>query len=227
MGMLIDVLDRKIKELRDLRQREERRDNKEAQDRLDQKYGDLTEQIHQLILALQHTKTKMKMPFQLSDVVLNDINTLLLDHKRAVESGCADKDIISKVDTDLKSILLNVKKEWSKQYANMTDNTISVLKVIAGIDTEKVSKCLEGIGKGKNWTASINEFRVMNRSLEDANELISSLGLDPQIILFLQKMNNGKATVVDLDDKIMSWLKTEELDKKVRLSFVVSGVKKF
>ena len=227
MGMLIDVLDRKIKELRDLRQREERRDNKEAQDRLDQKYRALTKQIHQLILALQYTKTKMKMSFQLSDVVLNDINTLLLDHKRAVESGYADKDIISKVETDLKLILLNVKKEWSKQYANMTDNTISVLKVIAGVDTEKVSKCLEEIENGKNWTTSINEFQVMNKSLEDANELISSLELDPQIILFLQKINNGKATVVDLDDKIMSWLKTEELDKKVRLSFAVSGIKKF
>ena len=54
----------------------------------------------------------------------------------------------------------------------------------------------------------------MIKSIESANVLISGLGLDEQIIAFLQKMNSGKATVVDLDEKVINWLKTEALDKK-------------
>ena len=38
MGMLIDLLDKKIKEMKDLRQRVERRDNKAAQDAVDHRY---------------------------------------------------------------------------------------------------------------------------------------------------------------------------------------------
>lgn len=66
----------------------------------------------------------------------------------------------------------------------------------------------------------------MNNSLSDANALIAGLGLDQQIIDFLQKMNSGKATVVDLDENVLKWLKTEALDKRVRLSFS-SSVKKY
>ena len=223
MGMLIDILDKKIKELKDLRQREERRDNKAAQDALDQKYKALTEQIHELMLALKYTKANMS--FQLSEAVLDDVNTMLLDQRATVQLGYADKEMVSKVENELKAILISVKKEWAKQYLNLTSATVSTLKVIAGVDTEKVSDCLDGIAKGETWTTNINEFHTMNKSMADANTLISSLGLDEQIISFLQKMNSGKATIADLDDKVMNWLRTEELDKKVKLSFVLTGRK--
>lgn len=220
MGMLIDVIDKKINELKDLRQREERRDNQAAQDALDAKYKILTDQIHRLLLALRYAKDNMS--FRLSDDVLNDLDTILIDQKKTVESGYADKDMVNKVENELKSINVIVKKEWSKQYTTLTNATVGMLKVIAGIDSEKVSECLEGISKGENWTTNINEFKAMNKSLSDADTLILELGLDEQIITFLRKMNSGKATVVDLDEKVLSWLKNENIDKKVRLSFNVN-----
>ena len=94
------------------------------------------------------------------------------------------------------------------------------MQVISGIDTEKVSKCLEGIAKGASWTTSIGDFKAMNQSLAEAKNLIDELGLDPQIIAFLQKMNNGKATVMDLDENVLRWLRDEALDRRVKLSFV-------
>lgn len=224
MAMLIDVLDKKIKELKDLRQREERRDNKAAQDALDQKYKVLTGQIHQLMAALQFAKDNMG--FRLSDEVIDNLEALLSEQKDAVQSGYADKDAVSKVETDLKAIQTSIKKEWTKKYVALTSSTIGTLKVIAGIDTEKVSACLGGIAKGEAWNANINDLQTMKNNLEDAESLISGLGLDSEIIAFLQKMNSGKATVVDLDDKVLNWLRTESLDKKVKLSFVVSGGRK-
>ena len=65
----------------------------------------------------------------------------------------------------------------------------------------------------------------MGKSLLDAKALIDELGLDQQIIAFLQKMNSGKATVMDLDDNVLQWLKTESLEKRVKLSFI-GGSKK-
>ena len=215
--MIIDVLDKKIKEMKDLRQREERRENKAAQDAIDSRFKALTNQIHKLVLALQFAKLNMK--FQLSDQLLDDLNALLTEHKESIRSGYADKDAVTKAEGDLKTILLNVKKEWSKQYAALTNATVSTLKVIAGIDSDQVSKCLAGIARGEAWTDDVNEFSVMNKSLSDANSLIAGLELDNQIISFLQKMNSGRATVVDLDEKVLKWLKDESIDKRVKLSF--------
>ena len=53
MAMMIDILDKSIKDMKDLRQREERRDNKVAQEALDKRFSVLTSQIHSLMLALQ------------------------------------------------------------------------------------------------------------------------------------------------------------------------------
>lgn len=203
--------------MKDLRLKEERRDNKAAQEVLDHRYSILTEQLNLLVLALQYAKNNMS--FQLSNPVIDEISSLLVAHKEAVQSGYADKDIVLQVETDIKTTQNNIKKEWTKKYKSITDATISTLKVISDIDADKVSECLEGIERGENWTTDINEFQAMNSSLQNANILISSLGLDAEIITFLQKMNSGKASVVDLDEKVMGWLKKEELDKKVKLSF--------
>lgn len=224
MGMIIDILTKKIKDMRDLRQREERRDNKAAQDAVDLRFKALTAQIHSLMTALQYTKENMQ--FQLSDAVLSDLEKLLIEHKAVVRSGFAEKDAINQAETDFKNIQQSIKKEWSKQYSTLTNATISTLQVISKIDLEHVSKCMEGIAKGSAWTMSINDFKTMDNSLSEAKILINELGLDQQIIAFLQKMNNGKATVVDLDDNVLRWLKEESLDKRVKLSFT-SGNKKY
>lgn len=218
MAMMIDILDKSIKDMKDLRQREERRDNKAAQETLDQRFSVLTNQIHSLMLALQYTKEEMQ--FQLNDQILIELESLLQESKGIVESGFAEKDPIAQMENAHKTVQQNIKKDWSKHYSSMTNSTKSTLQVISGIDTEKVAKCLEGIAKGASWTTSIENFKAMNRSLAEAKDLIDGLGLDQQIIVFLQKMNNGKATVTDLDENVLRCLRDESLDKRVKLSFV-------
>lgn len=217
MGMMIDVLSKKIKDMKDLRQREERRDNKAAQDALDLRFKNLTTEIHSLMMALHYTKENMQ--FQLSEAILSDLEKLLNEHKGTVQSGVAEKEAITQAEADYKVVLQNVKKEWTKQYAVLTNSTVSTLQVIIGIDNEQVSKCLDGIAKGSTWNGSIGDFKTMDKSLVEAKTLIDGLGLDLQIIAFLQKMNAGKATVMDLDDNVIRWLKDEALDKRVKLSF--------
>lgn len=217
MGMMIDILGKKINEMKVLCQREERRNNKVVQDALDREFRQLTDQIHQLMTALKYTKDNMR--FQLSESVLTDLKSLLTAHRDAVRSGFVEKEAVSKVKIDLERVRKSIKNEWSKRYSDLTSSTSNMLKVISGIDSEHVSKCLEGIDKGKNWTTSIDDFKLMNQSLADANDLIAGLDLDQQIIDFLLKIRNGKATVADLDEKVLKWLKTESLDKRVRLSF--------
>lgn len=218
--MMIDILNKKIKEMKELRQREERRDNKAAQDALDSKYEALTDQIHQLMATLQYAKDNLQ--FQLSELSLVELEKILTLQKNAPHSGYVEKESISEAEKDLKNLLQNIKKEWSKQYVLLTNSTVSTLKVISGIDSEHVRKCLDGISKGEAWTTDIDNFKIMSYNLSDANKLIGGLGLDQQIIDFLQKMNSGKATVMDLDEKVLNWLKEESLDRRVKLSFSVA-----
>lgn len=132
MAMMIDVLDKSIKDMKDLRQREERRDNKAAQEALDQRFSVLTSQIHSMMLALQYTKEKMQ--FQLNDQILIDLESLLQESKGIVKSGFAEKDPIAQVENAHKTVQQNIKKDWTKHYSTMTNSTKSTLQVISSID---------------------------------------------------------------------------------------------
>nr|WP_288346740.1 hypothetical protein [uncultured Anaerostipes sp.] len=218
---MIAVLKKKKKEMKNLRQREEKRDNKAVQDAIDRKFKSLTEQIHQLMIALRYAKDYTQ--FQLDDKVLSDLEELLIYHKRTVHSGYADRDNVNRTEIDFKDICQNIKKQWTKHYIKITDKTNSTLKVISKIDSARVSKCLNDIGKGADWTTNVDNFETINKSLSEAKKLIDDLGLDQEIITFLQKMNNGRATILDLDEKVIGWLKKESLESRVKLTFISRG----
>lgn len=217
MDMIIDVLSKEIKELKDLRQREERRDNKAIQDTLDHRFKTLTTQIHSLMIALQYAKKNMQ--FQLSKQLLSDLENLLTEHKSAIRSGYVEKEAIDQTESDYKNVQKNIKKEWSNQYSILANSTIYTLQVISSIDSDHVYKCLDEIAKGKIWTTNIETFKTMEKSLSEAKILIDGLRLDQQIIMFLQKMNKGKATVRDLDQNVLCWLEERSLANKIKLSF--------
>ena len=66
----------------------------------------------------------------------------------------------------------------------------------------------------------MRNFEKMSEGLDDADRLIIGLGLDDEIIVFLQRTNLGRATLQDLNDKVLTWIRNEELEQKIRISFV-------
>jgi hypothetical protein len=149
----------------------------------------------------------------------NNILALLDELKMAIGSGLADKGKIALSETKLTTIQVECKKNWVKQYALLTSARVSTLKVISEIDTEKVSSCLRDIQKAETWNTDIVVLKTMMSGLESTDHLISNLGLNQDIIQFLQNMNQGRATLADLTDEVLNWIKEENLESKIRLSF--------
>ena len=49
--------------------------------------------------------------------------------------------------------------------------------------------------------------------------MIQSLNLDDGIISFLTKMNTGQATIDDLNEVVLEWIRQEGLESRIRLKF--------
>ena len=61
----------------------------------------------------------------------------------------------------------------------------------------------------------------MNIAINEAEQLIDSLGLDDEIKSFLSKIRNGEATLDDIfstDNKIINWIRKENLQSKMYVS---------
>lgn len=219
--MIINVLEQKIKDMKDLQRLENLQSNREQQEATDAKYRILVTKTHQLVSVIKYLHKDAKI--EQEENTKNDILALLYELKMATESGLVDKDKIASSETRLATIQVECKKNWVKQYALLTSARVNTLKAISGIDTEKVSSCLREIQKAETWNTDIDFFKTMMSGLESADQLISNLGLNQEIILLLQNMNQGRATLADLTDDVLNWIKEESLESKIRISFRVGS----
>lgn len=215
--MIINLLDQKINDMRDLQRMESLQTNKEQQEATDLKYGALVTRLHQFVMVIEYLRKEAQI--EQDNASKDDIIMLLNNLKIATELGLVDKDKVAAAESKLSSMLAECKKNWTKQYSELTSARVSTLKVISGIDSAKVASCLQNIKKAEIWNTDISTFEAMMTGLESADQLITNLGLNHSIISFLQNVNQGKATLADLTDDVLAWIKEEDLEAKIKLTF--------
>jgi len=216
--MIFDDLVKTTKDMQDLQKKNAIQKNKNMQEATDTKYRLLLTQVNRFIATIKYLYTDVKI--QKNTGVLASTSELLALLETTVESGLASQDDVSSAESSFKTIQNDMKKEWSKQYPDLTGSTASTLEAITGIDSERVTSCLQKIQPAETWDTDIKKYQTMSTGLSEADQLITSLGLDNGIITFLRNTNAGKATLRDLDDKVLAWIRNEQLESKIRISFV-------
>lgn len=205
--MIINLLEKKIAEMKELRRLEAIKANKASQDAIDAKYRTLLLQVHQTIAILKLTKDEFN--FTLAEANFESLYSLLERLQEVVKSGFASKDLLAEAENSFKNITVNIKKDWGIYFNEITTSTVSTLKIIRALDTELVSHCLSNIETAENWTLNKLTYSNLRKSLDDASILIQKLNLDNEITEFLAKMNLGKASIENLNEKVLSWIRNE------------------
>lgn len=216
--MIFDELVTKTNALNELKRKTDLKNNKALQNNADAKYRSILSQTDSFVATIDYlysNNSSLK-----NAEVLSATSDLLCSLEKVIESGLANSDEIGKAENAYKSIQTNMKKEWSKLYAQITGSTISTLEAIKGIDSENVGLCLQKIQAAADWEIGVKRFCNMMQGIDDADQLIRKLGLDDEIIHFLQNTNAGKATLKDLNDKVLNWIRCEKLEDKIRISFM-------
>ena len=60
----------------------------------------------------------------------------------------------------------------------------------------------------------------MQEGIDEASSMIKELKVSSNIQNFLKKASIGEASIIDLDDEILIWLKDNKFENKVKLSFI-------
>lgn len=216
--MIIDVLNKKIQEMKSLRRLEMLRDHRAQQEATDNKYRSLVAQVQVFSNALRYASDNLS--FVLSDSLQSNVSDLFVSLKAITQSGFADKDGVVTAENNIKAIQSGIKKEWGKHYSIYTSSTVNTLKVISGIEFDKVETCILDIKAAEIWSGDIEILTKLRAAMSSAETLIKSLNMDQETIGFLAQMTAGKATLLDLNEEVLTWIKRESLEGKIRLSFI-------
>ena len=204
--------------MKSLRHVEMLRDHRTQQEATDNRYRILIVQAQVFSKALRYASDNFN--FVLSDSLQSNVSDLFVSLKAITQSGFADRDGVVAAENNIKTIQSGIKKEWGKHYSIYTASTVNTLKVISGIELDKVEACILDIKAAENWSGDIEVLTKLRAAMSSAEALIKSLNMDQETIGFLAQMTAGKATLLDLNEKVLTWIKRESLEGKIRLSFI-------
>ena len=216
--MIIDVLNKKIQEIKALRHLEVLRDHRAQQNTIDARYHDLVVQVLAFSKTLKYANDNLD--FVTSNSLQLNVSDLFVNLKAITQSGFADKAGVSTAENNFEVIQSSIKKEWGKYYSIYTTSTVNTLRVISGIAGGKAEACISDIKAAEKWPDDVAVLTKLQTAMSSAKALIRGLNMDQETIGFLAQMTAGKATLLDLNEKVLAWIKRESLEEKIKLSFI-------
>jgi len=211
-------LNQSITQLKRLHTLENKKKNQEQQTKNDSKYNELVHQITQLCHAVHYAQETFSFQYQPQATLLE----ILSDLQIVAVKGTVDDDSISQGTRKVKPIQEQIKKEWAKCYPSIVGSVTSTLRIIQRIDPVQVNKCLMEIQSAAMWQndeSDLPHLKTLSNALHNSNAIIERLGLDQEITTFLTKVSSRTATLDDLSDGILSWIRRENLSDKIMVSF--------
>ena len=211
-------LNQSITQLKRLHTLENKKKNQEQQVKNDNKYQELVHQVTHLCYAVHYAQETFSFQYQPQNTLLE----ILTDLQTVAIKGTVDEDSISQGSRKIRPIQEQLKKEWAKCYPLVVGSVTSTLRIIQKIDPTQVSKCLLDIQSAAVWQnddSDLPHLKTLSNALYNSNAIIERLGLDQEITTFLTKVSSRTATLDDLSDGILAWIRRENLSDKIMVSF--------
>ena len=107
----------------------------------------------------------------------------------------------------------------SKDEINKINNML--VDYVTNFDENKAIYATNKIKKAASWNTSIDNYNYLKQGIAEADKILEDLDLDEdsEILAFLKLVSEGKATILNLTDEILNWIKTENLADKLYINF--------
>lgn len=129
-------------------------------------------------------------------------------------------DSITKETNELENLL---KEKWNLYIVSETNGVINTLKSIKSIvnDKSKLDIVIHSITMDRvAWPMDNAKLNNIKARTNEAQKIISDLGLNKNISEFIEKIALNKATILDLTPEILEWIKCKGFENNISLRFI-------
>lgn len=219
--MLIDTLNECIIDMKTVREMENASADTKKQAAADYNFKQLIISLKQMIdevnLAVENSD------FKPSANVLSALKSFLGSCDKVVQAGAANNATTQYISTESKKLYAVIGQEWTEYYFKATVNILRLLNTVKGIisDANKAMYATNKIKKASSWNTSIDNYNYLKQGIAEADKILEDLDLDEdsEILAFLKLVSEGKATILNLTDEILAWIKIENLADKLYINF--------
>jgi len=120
---------------------------------------------------------------------------------------------------------LKLKEEWQEKVKQISRDNLNTLQIVKKLlsNTNKIDDIKSRIEIVKNkWPFAEKELQSYEKAIEDSRKIIEELeiGEDGEEIKdFLRLVSMGKATLADINKKILTWIRKNNFDQNLEIKF--------
>ncbi|CEP66717.1 Uncharacterized [Moorella glycerini] len=132
---------------------------------------------------------------------------------------------LSRLSRATSSLDEHLKAKWEGFVRKSSEDVLQLLEVIIPLvgepgKAQTTAAIKSFLGK---WPVSAEEVSSFTKAIEEGKQIIASLDVDNKIRNFLTLVANGSASLADLDDDVMNWLREHRLESRIVIRFKVSA----
>lgn len=219
--MLIDTLNECIIDMKTVREMETASADTKKQAQADYEFKQLIQNLRQIVyeinLAVENSD------FRPSVDIISSLKSFMMSCEKIVTLGVANEATTRYISAECKKMYQNLGEEWIQYYYTLTTNILNLLNTIKSIakDENKIKYAENKIKKASNWNNNVENYNYLRQGLIEANDAMKDLGLNEEsaVFAFLKLVSEEKATVIDLNEEILEWIKAEGIGEKIYLHF--------
>lgn len=126
----------------------------------------------------------------------------------------------TKYQDGVKKLSARIQAEWKTQTEDFLADIkeeLGILKLVSN-ENQEIQKILICLNNFSNWPVDENITIQYERASQQAKDILSRMEFDDEISAFLKKVKNKEATLLDLSDSIIAWIRKEGLSRNIMLS---------
>lgn len=119
----------------------------------------------------------------------------------------------------VKKLSAKIQAEWKSQTDDFLADIkeeLSILKLVSN-EKQEIQKILICLNNFSNWPDNENITIQYDIASQKAKDILSRMEFDDEIAQFLKKVKNKEATLLDLSDSIIAWIRKENLSENIIL----------
>ncbi len=220
--MLLADLRKAIEGMEEIRSLEQDSQDSQNQNRIDHLYAIEIENNNKLVCCIENTRNIVK--FVPSLLLKEQLLKLMKDSQGCIELGLVSESCLKVLQNSAKKARKDFETEWNTFYKSISEKRFHMLVAIKEITPDR-TKTGYAISKIRNGCAVNDEsdkrIRQLAEGLSEADDILKGLGLDKEkeIMDFLNKVAEGRATLSDLTESIEKWIGEKNLGSKFLIQF--------
>lgn len=171
--------------------------------------------VNQLYLTVNNSN------FICSDNIKCSLKLILENGSNLIENNNVTLDKIVPIRSKIRNIQDSIANEWTIYYNGEIKEINEVLDLAMKFSNFDINSISKDILAAKDWNENkdVNKVVTMMRSIEKANLIIEKLDLNDNILIFLRKLIQRRASIDDLTEEVITWIKKEKLENRIKITF--------